>query len=131
MTGDSSIRRPGKNHPDLCGYTGDVYDHVPGKYVLEQVEREDEERGPRAAKFSHRSVKPTIFIRREEFPEKIKEGRQSNQDAQTSSSLEKAPISKTIEAARLNNTCSVQRKGSVPDRWAFQRKHFQLSGRQQ
>lgn len=27
---------------------------VPGKHVLEQVEREEEERGPRAAKFSHR-----------------------------------------------------------------------------
>ena len=27
---------------------------IPGKYILEQVEREDEERGPRAAKFSHR-----------------------------------------------------------------------------
>lgn len=27
---------------------------VPGKNVLEQVEREEEERGPRAAKFSHR-----------------------------------------------------------------------------
>lgn len=27
---------------------------VPGKHVLEQVEREEEEKGPRAAKFSHR-----------------------------------------------------------------------------